>query len=363
MTRPTVSVIMATYNHGPFVREAVHSVLGQQDVEFEFLISDDGSRDDTREVIASISDPRIRFTPNTVNRGACVVTNELIRAARGEFVALLNSDDRWSVPDKLAYQVDVLRRRPELAATYGRVSFFDRQSRTIPQESLLFGKAFDQENRSQGRWLRRFFDEGNCLCHPTMLIRRTCYDELGAYNNRLRQLPDLDMWVRLVKRHPIHVSERPLIDFRILEGENTSSQTPDNSIRTINEHFLIALRLFDGVGTEAFEDGFGDTLGGRRISSSRQLEIEKALQYFRVNPWGLQKPYRMVGLQRMFELLDDPESAAILRSEHGIDDLWFQRMMVEVDVLRPRAVAMIDASKAEAKTMWNRLKRRVGAGG
>jgi hypothetical protein len=71
----------------------------------------------------------------------------------------------------------------------------------------------------------------------------------------------------------------------------------------------------------------------------------------------------MVGLQRMFELLDDPESAAILRSEHGIDDLWFQRMMVEVDVLRPLAVAMIDASKAEAKTMWNRLKRRVGAGG
>jgi hypothetical protein len=60
------------------------------------------------------------------------------------------------------------------------------------------------------------------------------------------------MWVRLVKRHPIHVSERPLIDFRILEGENTSSQTPDNSLRTINEHFLIARRLFDGVGTEAF---------------------------------------------------------------------------------------------------------------
>jgi glycosyltransferase involved in cell wall biosynthesis len=362
MTRPTVSVIMATYNHGPFVREAIESVLRQEGTDLEFLISDDGSRDDTRDVIASVRDPRIVYTPNTINRGACVVTNELVAAARGEFVALLNSDDRWSVPDKLAYQVDVLRSRPELAATYGRVRFFDRQSRPIPQESLLFGKAFDQENRSQGRWLRRFFDEGNCLCHPTMLIRRACYDELGAYNNRLRQLPDLDMWVRLVRRHPIHVSERPLIDFRILEGENTSSQTPDNSIRTINEHFLIARRFFDGVDAEAFVDGFGDTLEGRTIASPLHLEIEKALQYFRLNPWGLQKPYRMVGLTRMFDLLDDPASAAILRTEHGIDDLWFQRMMVEIDVLRPRASAVIDASKAEAKTMWNRLKRRVGAG-
>ena len=85
MNAPTVSVIMATYNHADFVAQSIQSVLLQRNVDFEFLIADDGSVDRTREVVASIHDKRIRFFPNEVNRGACVVTNELIGRASGEF--------------------------------------------------------------------------------------------------------------------------------------------------------------------------------------------------------------------------------------------------------------------------------------
>ena len=75
---------MATYNHASFVEEAVNSVLSQEGVDFEFIIADDGSSDLTRDVVAGIRDPRISFFPNEVNRGACIVTNELINKLRGK---------------------------------------------------------------------------------------------------------------------------------------------------------------------------------------------------------------------------------------------------------------------------------------
>jgi len=251
-----------------------------------------------------------------------------------------------------------MRERPELGATFGRARFVDRQGQPIPKESLPFGGVFDQENRSQGRWLRRFFDLGNCLCHPTVLIRRSCYDELGFYSNRLRQLPDFEMWVRLLKQHPVHVSDRELIDFRILEGDNASSITPDNAIRTINEHMLIAHPFFDGVSRDQMIDGFADVLVQQDIPTDIHLDIEKALQYFRPSD-GLDKPYRLVGLLRMNALLESDRHRAVLRSDYAIDDRWFHRTMAEVDVLRPRTRTVLSDGKVEAQTLWQRMRRHL----
>jgi glycosyltransferase involved in cell wall biosynthesis len=333
---------MACYNHAPFVARAIGSVLEQLGVDFEFLVADDGSNDGTCEVVESIHDPRMRFFPNEMNRGAAIPTNELIASARGEFVALINSDDFWTDREKLARQVATLRENPALAACFGRARFVDKDGRAIQKTGLRFGTVFDQENRSQGKWLRRFFDFGNCLCHPTMLIRRACYDEVGAYNNKLRQLPDLDMWVRLVKRHPIHVAEQEWVNFRVLPGENASSQTASNTVRTINEHFLIALDFFEGVGRELLVDGFGDVLVHSEASSDEHFEIEKALQYFRDNRQGLANPYALIGLLKLSGLLDSPTHRKLLADAYGIDDRWFQAKMAEIDVLRPWGAGVRD---------------------
>ena len=347
---------MATYNHAAYVREAIESVLSQQGVEFEFLIADDGSSDDTRTVVAATKDSRISFFPNPVNRGACTVTNELVAQTRGEFVALINSDDAW-YPDKLRYQVDTLKRRPDIGATFGRVAFVDKDGRSLDKRTLDFGEVFDQEDRRSAQWLRTFFDGGNCICHPTMLIRRSCYGHVGLYNNRLRQLPDFDMWIRLVKHYELHISERDLIRFRILPGENASSQTATNAVRSINEHFLIAETFFDGVDREQLINGFADLLIVKDIPTEPHLAIEKVLLYFVPNQW-LGRPYQLVGLLGMRRLLDSAVHREVLLESYGIDDRWFQRKMGDIDVLRPRMLAAASCSKSKVHAALRKLSPR-----
>lgn len=340
MKLPTISVIMATYNHAEFVAQAIESVLNQKGVDFEFLIADDGSVDGTRSAVEVTRDPRIRFFPNEVNRGACEVTNELIQKANGEFVALINSDDYWIGDDKLSYQLQFMRENPKVGACFGRAKFVDKNGLQIEKSTLEFGVIFDQANRSRGAWLRRFFDLGNCICHPTMLIRRACYADLGLYSNRMRQLPDLDMWIRLVKKYDIHISDREFINFRVLPGENASSQTTVNSIRTINEHYLIAEAFFKGIGREELVDGFAALLIHKDLPTIEHIDIEKALFYFVENQW-LGKPYKMIGLLKINELLNNPIHHDLLVNSYGIDDRWFQRQMGDIDVLRPKIIATV----------------------
>ncbi|WP_367849436.1 glycosyltransferase [Rhodoferax sp. WC2427] len=359
MNKPTVSVIMPTYNHSKYVKQAIESVLSQTDVDFELIISDDGSTDNTRDVITSISDDRILFFPNTVNRGACIVTNELIGRSRGEFIALINSDDYWNSPDKLIYQVGILRTNPNIGACFGRAQFVDKDGVVITKGSLPFGTVFDQENRSQGLWLRRFFDLSNCICHPTMLIRRSCYIEIGLYNNRFRQLPDFEMWIRLVKRYPIFISDRDLINFRILPGESASSHTSANSIRTINEHLLITDIFFDDVSRDQLIDGFADLLVCKDIPTEDHLLIEKARLLLVENQW-LGRPYKIIAMLKIFSCLNNSTRRKIMSETYGMDDRWFQNKMGEIDILKPKIVEDIKEKTQGIRRILKRLLQLVG---
>ncbi|ANF87590.1 glycosyl transferase [Pseudomonas antarctica] len=354
MSSPLISVIMATFNHASYVKEAIASVLKQRGVELEFLIADDGSTDGTREVVESIVDPRIRFFPHQENRGACAVTNELIARSKGQFIALINSDDYWCDDDKLAYQLQILLENPQLGATFGRARFIDKHGDVISKNRLTYGAVFDQQNRSQGEWLRFFFEQGNCICHPTVLIRRECYDEVGVYDNNLRQLPDFDMWVRLVKKFQIHISERELISFRVLPGQSASSHTVANAVRTMNEHYLIATSFFRNVGAQALKDGFSDLLRYPDVPGDMHLDIEKALLFFVPNR-ALGKAYEMVGILELNRLLSLDGHREVLARDYKIDAGWYHRKMQDVDVLRPKILAVIGNKIAGLKSLYVKL--------
>jgi glycosyltransferase involved in cell wall biosynthesis len=230
--RPKVSVVMASYNHAAFVRQSVESALSQSFAEFELVITDDGSRDGTAAVLREFADPRIHLQVFPENRGAVDALNDAITRSCGEYVAVLNSDD-YFLPEKLARQVAYLDTNPGVGAVFGIPKIVDEAGRELDESEHIFARIFTKQNRTRVDWLRHFFESGNCLCHPTLMMRRRSYDEVGLYDPLLMNLPDFEMWIRICRRFDIHVMAEPVTAFRVLACErNTSAPSPPNLART-----------------------------------------------------------------------------------------------------------------------------------
>jgi len=240
---PRVSVVMPAYNHAEYVRTAAESVLVQSFGDLELVVTDDGSTDGTGDVIAELGDSRVKFRAYERNRGACDALNDAIERSVGEYIAVLNSDD-FFLPSKLSEQVAYLDRHPEVAATFGMARLVDESGAEVSETSHPYGKAFSAENRPRHSWLRHFFFSGNAICHPTAMVRRTCYDQVGLYDRALMQLPDLDMWIRICSTYEIHVSSTVLTGFRILLNDgNVSGQQPQSRVRLLWEQQQVLRRF------------------------------------------------------------------------------------------------------------------------
>ena len=99
MTNDLVSIIMPSYNCGRFVRETIESVLAQTYSNWELLFVDDCSTDDTEAIVRSFDDPRIHYYKNEQNSGAAISRNKALREAKGHWIAFLDSDDLWNLPN------------------------------------------------------------------------------------------------------------------------------------------------------------------------------------------------------------------------------------------------------------------------
>ena len=142
---PTVSVILTSYNHAKYLRESIDSVLAQTYTDFELVIVDDCSTDESWAIIESYQDERVVKVRHS-DCGACFTWVQVVDEAGRPFL------------DSTEFYGDIL---------------------TSPIE-----------------WLSFFFYKGNALCHPSVLIRRQCFEECGYYRYGLVQLPDFDMWIR-----------------------------------------------------------------------------------------------------------------------------------------------------------------------
>lgn len=264
---PQISVVMTAYNHELFVGDAIQSVLDQDFQDWELVIRDDGSADGTAGVIASFRDPRIRFLGTGRNLGASLSANECIKVARGEYVAILNSDDVFE-PHKLRVQHDFMTAHPGVGAVFSQASLISEDGSPYTRWHP-YSEIFNKTNRSRHEWLRYFFTDGNCLCDPSVLVRKEVYDTVGLYDARFASLPDFDLWIRVCLRYEIHVLPDRLVRFRIRANEeNESGQRPANLVRLHTEMFHCLakfrqlssadfLRVFPGVAA-AHEDGWFD---------------------------------------------------------------------------------------------------------
>ena len=237
--KPTVSVLLTSYNHEKFIREAIDSVLSQTYSDFELIIWDDASTDSSWDIIQSYKDPRIKAFRNGVNERK--VINKILRSGqvRGRYVAIHHSDDVWE-PEKLEKQVAFLEQIPRYGAVFTQASPMDETGGALGDATHFYASVFDQPNRTRQEWLRYFFTTGNALCHPSMLIRKACYDTLGIYPYPLVQLPDFDLWIRLAMRYELYILPEKLVRFRVRDHEaNVSGNRRDTRIRGYVEYYQV----------------------------------------------------------------------------------------------------------------------------
>lgn len=236
---PLVSIVVASYNHAPFVQDCLRSVLEQGVDSLEIVVTDDGSTDGTAAQVAQVRDPRVRLHVFPENRGACHALNNAIHRSRGRYIAVLNSDDLF-LPGKLRCQIDYLEGHPGVGAVFGWPSFINEQGQPFSDPAHKDHAVFNVENRNRHQWLRYFFDHGNALCHPTAMLRREVYQCAGLYDPRLAQVPDLDQWIRVCMRYDIHVMPLAMTAFRIRERQqNASAARPEVIIRDAWERAVI----------------------------------------------------------------------------------------------------------------------------
>ena len=213
---PLVTVITPAYNVGKYVSEAIDSVTGQTFQDFEYLVIDDGSGDDTAAIAAEHArrDRRIRLI-RAAHRGHSAARNTGLSEASGRYIAFLDGDDRWH-PKFLDRQVALLESLP---STVGGV--FCR-SRVILENGTF---AFLQWQRAGGYDFDRFLIKNNPSRNgSSLLLRKSCFDEVGVFDEDLPSAADLDMWLRIADKSQSPVlwgSRHFLVDWRLRPGSVT----------------------------------------------------------------------------------------------------------------------------------------------
>ena len=324
-----VSVILPSYNHGSYIDKAIESVLEQSYEDFELLISDDCSTDNTIDIINKYTDKRIKVNIFEENKGATINTNYLISKSTGKYIALINSDDVW-LPNKLEKEVEFLEKNYDYGACFTWASFIDENNNIIMKNVDIFR----QPNRTQGNWLSHLFQNGNCICHPSILIRKEVYDKAGTYNLAMRQLPDLDMWIRVLKEYKIHIIPESLVLHRrfIKDGENTSSPSVNNSIRDVMESYYILTNYFENIPDEIFREGFSDLFRNTKAYSTEELICEKFFLMMD-NRYYMPKIGLMASINYMIKNYNQPGVSEILKKSYEFDLKDFYTLSCKVDLL------------------------------
>jgi glycosyltransferase involved in cell wall biosynthesis/radical SAM superfamily enzyme YgiQ (UPF0313 family) len=203
IAHPQISVVMSVYNGEKHLQSAVQSVLAQNFLNYEFIIVDDASSDATPEILKACSDPRITIIRNNKNLGLTASLNVGIRAASGKYIARMDADD-LSVPYRFAQQFDFLETNPSIAVVGS--SYY-----TINEEGAVAGIINVLAKPAD---IKRELPRQNWFGHGSVMMRKSCVEEIGGYDERFVYAQDYDLFLRLSERYDLANMTTPLYYWR-----------------------------------------------------------------------------------------------------------------------------------------------------
>lgn len=202
---PSVSVVMAVYNGALYLKTAIQSVLDQSLPDFELIVINDGSTDDTEKIIKSFSDPRIVYIKQS-NQGLGAALNTGIAKAKGKYIARMDADD-ISLPLRLQSQFDYLGAHPDIALVGTSYQVINEQGKA----SEIF-TGLNQPDDVYEEFLVR-----NPFGHGTAMFRRDVLDEVGNYDEARDAIEDYDLWWRIAKKYQVSNVSDVLYQWRVVK--------------------------------------------------------------------------------------------------------------------------------------------------
>ncbi len=184
---PSVSIITPTYNRAQYIKEAIESVISQTYSDWELIVVDDGSTDQTFEILDKYAkqDKRIRYIRQS-NAGPSTARNTALAQVSGKYIAFIDDDDRW-LPEKLKLQVELMESDPETGFCYVRFQIYKKAGNNL-EKGMLFPQFL----------ATKFEDLFDVFIAPSSsLFRKTCLDQAGRFNPLYERCEDFDLWLRI----------------------------------------------------------------------------------------------------------------------------------------------------------------------
>jgi glycosyltransferase involved in cell wall biosynthesis len=198
----TVDVIIPAFNAAKYLPAALESVGAQTFEDWQIVLVDDGSTDNTAEVVAPFIDrfgPKLKYIKQE-NRGMSAARNAAIRASTSEWIALLDADDVWA-PCRLAESIQAFATRPRAGIAYGLITYMDHAGRPL-------GTFQGNAGRVEGSIAPYIYMRKVELPCVTVTIRRACIDQVGLFDETMRSTEDRDLWLRIALHHEVASSPK-----------------------------------------------------------------------------------------------------------------------------------------------------------
>jgi glycosyltransferase involved in cell wall biosynthesis len=226
---PKVSVIIPTYNYGKYIEKAIDSVLAQTYQDFEIIVVNDGSTDNTREIIETKYKNKVRYFYQE-NKGAPAARNKGIKESKGEYLAFLDADDYFE-PSSVEKKVSLLESNKDSGWVYSDWDYLDIQGNVL---KFAFANAPFASKRKLRGYIFKDMLCGTLISTPAVLVCKTWVEEVGGFDERLNAFQDYDLWLRISYRYEVEYVDEVLAHMRLHDESISVTQPPYPARAIIN---------------------------------------------------------------------------------------------------------------------------------
>jgi glycosyltransferase involved in cell wall biosynthesis len=281
---PVVSVIIPTFNRGRFIASAIHSVLAQSYEHFEVIVVDDGSTDDTKSIVAEITDERVHYIYQS-NHGRSNARNHALKVAQGKYIAFLDSDDLY-MPGKLAMQIEYLDAHSEVGMIYTSAVCVDEAGNRLSHtyEATVSGDIYKHI---------AFFTPVT-ITLPTVVVRAEVFSTVGGFDENMHRFEDTDMWRRISKQYKIDALSLYTCELRTHDDNALLAQDPNKIALGLKYYVQKIFREDRNLGTNLLRRGaariyfyYGGALF--KVPQWRMFGVRLLISSFCYSPFGFMR--------------------------------------------------------------------------